>query len=213
MAASLLALAACSSMLRPERHGHPDRRAATRRPCPIGTDPEDEAIGAREHPRIVASYGGVYEDRQAEIMLARIVGRLLAAADQPNTQFTVTILDSSEVNAFALPGGYVYVTRGILALASDTQRARGGAGARDRARDAEACARPHQPGADHRDRRHGGDRRLRRRRRDRPDLQPLAAVARGVQPAAGARRPTRKASGSPARRGTIRMRRRASSAP
>ena len=83
-------------------------------------DPEDDAIGAREHPRIVASYGGVYSDRNAEIILARIVGRLLAAADQPNAKFTVTILDTPEVNAFALPGGYVYVTRGILALASDT---------------------------------------------------------------------------------------------
>src|SRR5690606_4400469 len=63
---------------------------------------------------------GVYSDRPAEIMVARIVGRLLAAANQPNAQFQVTILDSSEVNAFALPGGYVYVTRGLLALASDT---------------------------------------------------------------------------------------------
>ena len=87
---------------------------------PQGTDPEDAVIGLREHPRIIASYGGVYSDRQAEIMLAQVVGRLLAAADQPNTQFTITILDSAEVNAFALPGGYVYVTRGILALANDT---------------------------------------------------------------------------------------------
>ena len=84
------------------------------------SDSDDDVIGAREHPRIVASYGGLYADRQAEIVLARIVGRLLAAADQPNAQFTVTILDTAEVNAFALPGGYVYVTRGILALASDT---------------------------------------------------------------------------------------------
>ncbi len=84
------------------------------------SDPEGDAIGAREHPRIIASYGGIYSDRQAEITLARIVGRLLAAADQPNQKFTVTILDTAEVNAFALPGGYVYVTRGILALASDT---------------------------------------------------------------------------------------------
>lgn len=83
-------------------------------------DAEEDVIGAREHPRIVASYGGIYQDRQAEVMLARIVGRLLIAADQPSTKFTVTILDTSEVNAFALPGGYIYVTRGILALASDT---------------------------------------------------------------------------------------------
>ena len=85
-----------------------------------GGDAEDEVIGAREHPRILASYGGVYQDRKAEVMLARIVGRLLTAAGEPSTRFTVTILDTSEVNAFALPGGYIYVTRGILALASDT---------------------------------------------------------------------------------------------
>ncbi len=82
-------------------------------------DPEDDMIGARENPRIVAEFGGIYSSRPAEIMLAQIVSKLLAAADQPNTRFTVTILDSAEVNAFALPGGYIYVTRGILALAND----------------------------------------------------------------------------------------------
>ncbi|HVY51706.1 MAG TPA: M48 family metalloprotease [Devosia sp.] len=82
-------------------------------------DPEDDIIGARENPKIIASYGGIYSDRPAEIMLAQIVSKLLSAADQPNTRFTVTILDSPVVNAFALPGGYIYVTRGILALAND----------------------------------------------------------------------------------------------
>ncbi|MEP7240366.1 MAG: M48 family metalloprotease [Devosia sp.] len=82
-------------------------------------DPGDDVIGAREAPKIIASYGGIYSDRSAEIMIAQIVSRLLAAADQPNSKFTVTILDSAEVNAFALPGGYIFVTRGILALAND----------------------------------------------------------------------------------------------
>ena len=82
-------------------------------------DSEDDMIGARENPRIIAEFGGIYSSRSAEIMLAQIVGKLLAAADQPNTRYTVTVLDSAEVNAFALPGGYIYVTRGILALAND----------------------------------------------------------------------------------------------
>jgi Putative Zn-dependent protease len=120
MGASLLVLAACSSMLAPgvnvARTGDNPAPAVV----PQGTDPDDSVLGLREHPRIVAAYGGVYEDRPAEIMVARIVGRLLAAANQPNAKFQVTILDTSEVNAFALPGGYIYVTRGILALASDT---------------------------------------------------------------------------------------------
>lgn len=117
-AASVLAIAACSSTLTPGISV--TQTTGQRAPIVDPGDPEEAAIGAREHPRIVASYGGVYEDRQAEIMLARIVGRLLEAANQPNSRFQVTILDTPEVNAFALPGGYVYVTRGILALASDT---------------------------------------------------------------------------------------------
>lgn len=120
LAASLLALSACTSLtgtnIAVSQTG--DNPAPT--VVPEGTDPDDVVIGRREHPRIIAAYGGVYSDRPAEIMVARIVGRLLAAANQPNAQFQVTILDSSEVNAFALPGGYIYVTRGILALASDT---------------------------------------------------------------------------------------------
>ncbi len=120
LAVSLLALSACttltSSNIAVSQTG--DNPAPT--VVPAGTNPDDEVIGRREHPRIIAAYGGVYSDRPAEIMVARIVGRLLAAANQPNAQFQVTILDTSEVNAFALPGGYIYVTRGILALASDT---------------------------------------------------------------------------------------------
>ena len=120
LAVSLLALSACTSLtgsnIAVSQTG--DVRAPT--VVPEGTDPDDAVIGRREHPRIIAAYGGVYSDRPAEIMVARIVGRLLAAANQPNAQFQVTILDTSEVNAFALPGGYIYVTRGLLALASDT---------------------------------------------------------------------------------------------
>jgi predicted Zn-dependent protease len=120
LAVALIALSGCTTLsgsnIAVTQTG--DRPAPT--VVPEGTDPEDVVIGRREHPRIIAAYGGVYSDRAAEIMVARIVGRLLAAADQPNAQFQVTILDTSEVNAFALPGGYVYVTRGLLVLASDT---------------------------------------------------------------------------------------------
>lgn len=119
MLAALILLAGCTNIMGP---GIAVTETGSQ-PAPTVTDegdPADEVIGAREHPKIIASYGGVYSDRPAEIMLARIAGRLLAAADQPNVKYTVTILDTPEVNAFALPGGYIYVTRGILALASDT---------------------------------------------------------------------------------------------
>jgi predicted Zn-dependent protease len=83
--------------------------------------PEDpqEAIGAREHPLVVAKYGGEYRDAQAEKMLALVVGRLVAVSEDPARVYKVTILDTPKINAFALPGGFVYVTRGLLALAGD----------------------------------------------------------------------------------------------
>lgn len=120
IALALAGLAACSSILPSgdiavHRTGDGDTATIV----PAGTDPDDLVIGRREHPHIVASHGGVYEDKSAEIMLARITGKLLAAADQPDTPYTVTILDTPNVNAFALPGGFIYVTRGILALAND----------------------------------------------------------------------------------------------
>jgi predicted Zn-dependent protease len=49
-----------------------------------------------------------------------VVDRLVAASDRPDQAYKVTILNSGAVNAFALPTGQLYVTRGLVALASDT---------------------------------------------------------------------------------------------
>ena len=76
-------------------------------------------VGAKEHPRIVASYGGEYRDARTERLVARIVGALTAVSENPTQSYKITILDSPAINAFALPGGYLYVTRGLLALAND----------------------------------------------------------------------------------------------
>ena len=76
-------------------------------------------MGAREHPRIVASYGGEYKDAKTERLVARIAGALTLVSENPNQSYRITILNSPAINAFALPGGYLYVTRGLLALAND----------------------------------------------------------------------------------------------
>ncbi len=76
-------------------------------------------MGAREHPRIVASYGGEYKDAKTEKLVARITGALTLVSENPNQSYRITILNSPAINAFALPGGYLYVTRGLLALAND----------------------------------------------------------------------------------------------
>jgi predicted Zn-dependent protease len=74
----------------------------------------------REHQRILATYGGTYEDPRLEAMVSKTVDRLVANSDRPDQRYKVTILNSPAVNAFALPTGNLYVTRGLIALANDT---------------------------------------------------------------------------------------------
>ena len=82
--------------------------------------PEDEKrIGAEQHPQILKEFGGAYEDPELGAYVATIGARMAAVSDRPDIKYTFTILDSPVVNAFALPGGYVYVSRGLLALADN----------------------------------------------------------------------------------------------
>ncbi len=74
----------------------------------------------REHERILSAYGGSYDDPNLEALIGKTVDRLVAASDRPDQAYKVTILNSGAVNAFALPTGQLYVTRGLIALASDT---------------------------------------------------------------------------------------------
>lgn len=78
------------------------------------------SIGQREHPRVVAAYGGRYRNKKVESLLGDVTERLVAVSSTPRQNYRLTILNSPVVNAFALPGGYLYVTRGLLALANDT---------------------------------------------------------------------------------------------
>lgn len=73
----------------------------------------------REHQRILAAYGGVYNDPRLQVMIEQMVERLVAASEKPDLHYRVTMLNSQSVNAFALPIGQLYVTRGLIALAND----------------------------------------------------------------------------------------------
>ncbi len=52
-------------------------------------------------------------------MIEQTVERLVAASEKPDLHYRVTMLNSQSVNAFALPSGQIYVTRGLIALAND----------------------------------------------------------------------------------------------
>jgi predicted Zn-dependent protease len=73
----------------------------------------------REHQRILAAYGGAYNDPKLEAMISETVDKLVASSERPDLHYRVTILNSPAVNAFALPSGQLYITRGLIALAND----------------------------------------------------------------------------------------------
>ncbi|WP_165772014.1 M48 family metalloprotease [Niveispirillum lacus] len=81
--------------------------------------PEQEAaIGAQQHPAMLKEFGGRYENVNLQAYVDRLGQQLAAKTEIPGTRYTFTVLDSPIVNAFALPGGYVYVSRGLMALAN-----------------------------------------------------------------------------------------------
>ena len=79
----------------------------------------DQRLGDSEHPKILKAFGGEVQDARLRGYVRDIGMRLAAQSEQPQGPWTFTVLDSPVVNAFALPGGYIYVTRGLIALAND----------------------------------------------------------------------------------------------
>lgn len=78
---------------------------------------EEKRVGDENHPKILQQFGGEYDNPELQSYV-KSLGRVLAASSElPNIKWTFTLLDSDVTNAFALPGGYVYVTRGLVSLA------------------------------------------------------------------------------------------------
>jgi predicted Zn-dependent protease len=112
VAALALALAACASL--------PVERQIFLPELPKSNTVEANSPNVREHQRVLTAYGGSYDDPKLQAKLNGIVARLVAASDRPDLSYKITILNSPAVNAFALPNGQLYVTRGLLALANDS---------------------------------------------------------------------------------------------
>jgi predicted Zn-dependent protease len=85
--------------------------------APQSISARDKAEGAKAHPQLLEEFGGLYEGPQSAYVTR--VGRGVAAqsglAAAPN-EFTISLLNSPVNNAFAIPGGYVYVTRQLMVL-------------------------------------------------------------------------------------------------
>lgn len=77
---------------------------------------EEREIGRETHREVLAEFGGAYYDPGLATYVERVGARIAKTAEIQEFEYRFTVLDSPNVNAFALPGGFVYVTRGLLAL-------------------------------------------------------------------------------------------------
>jgi predicted Zn-dependent protease len=77
------------------------------------TEKREKEIGAEEHEKVVASQA-FYEDEELLAYVREVGAKLAAVSHRPDLEYQFNIIDSPDINAFALPGGYVYVNRGLL---------------------------------------------------------------------------------------------------
>lgn len=79
---------------------------------------DEIALGQQTDAEVTSTYG-VYPDANLNQYISGVGKKLAAVSHQPDLEFHFQVLDSPVVNAFAVPGGFVYMTRGILAYLND----------------------------------------------------------------------------------------------
>ncbi len=87
------------------------------------SEAEEIEQGRKYHDEIIAQYG-VYDDPELQKYVNRIGQALAKISHRSHLEFSFTVLDTPDINAFALPGGYIYITRGLMAyLGSEAELA------------------------------------------------------------------------------------------
>ena len=81
---------------------------------------EQQEIGiGQEMDKQIAQEMGLYEDTDLQSFVSEVGQRLAQASERPHLPWKFTLVDSPAINAFALPGGYIYLTRGIMPFLAD----------------------------------------------------------------------------------------------
>ena len=96
---------------------HSGLTAATTTTTAASISAKDKAEGAKANPELTAAYGGAITGAQADYVSS--IGKKIAVRSglsNSSNDFTVTLLNSSINNAFAIPGGYIYTTRQLVTL-------------------------------------------------------------------------------------------------
>ena len=92
--------------------------ATGQRQFSLMSEEKEVAIGQQQDAQVRKEMG-VYSDRDLQQYVSDIGLRLAQSSERANLPWHYTVVDSPAINAFALPGGYIYITRGILPFLAD----------------------------------------------------------------------------------------------
>jgi predicted Zn-dependent protease len=110
-ASSLLAIALAALTL---AGGCADTPTSGKSNSNVTVNGRDMSVGEEMHQKLLEQ-GASYDDPQLLAYIDSVGQRLVRASDAPNDKFTFTVIDSPDLNAFATPGGFIYINRGLLA--------------------------------------------------------------------------------------------------
>ena len=100
----LLFLLTCSCAINP---------VSGKRDFVLMSESKEIAMGRDYHPEILKQFGK-YDDSSLQGYVTKVGQRLAVTSHRSDLVYRFTVLDSTQINAFALPGGYIYITRGLL---------------------------------------------------------------------------------------------------
>ena len=81
---------------------------------------EEIAMG-REYNAQILKKNSIYQDKELQDYVQSIGDSLASKSHRPNLVYRFTVLDSSDINAFALPGGYIFINRGLMSYLSSEE--------------------------------------------------------------------------------------------
>jgi predicted Zn-dependent protease len=85
--------------------------------APLGcaiSEREEIEMGRESHPQFEKEFGGLYPDEVVQQYVSHVGTEMARYAGRPNLEWRFRVVNSDQINAFAVPGGYIYITQGLL---------------------------------------------------------------------------------------------------
>ncbi|MBT8148033.1 MAG: M48 family metalloprotease, partial [Gammaproteobacteria bacterium] len=79
------------------------------------SEAQEIQMGQQADPAVTAQFGGLYPDEELQSYVTELGMAVAQVSERPDLPWSFKLVDHELINAFALPGGYIYITRGILA--------------------------------------------------------------------------------------------------